>query len=279
MARRADRALGRAERIEHERRLAEAARRKQRLARLAGLVVSAAVVIVAVVVISASHNTSDVVRPGTRAAKADDARVDTLLAGIAESADNTLGASSAPVTVTEFGDLECSVCDDFALATTVSTSDGASGSGVEDQLISTYVRTGRARLVYRSLDTATSAAGERSEFPIQQAAALAAGLQQRAWYYIELFYNEQGQEGSGYVTESYLDGLAKQIPGLDYREWLSARHDPSLTAQVSSDETSASRQGLQATPSIVISGPKGRATPIQGVPSWSQLQSAIRSVS
>ena len=269
----------RAERIEHERRLAEAARRKQRLGRLTGIVISAAVLLVAAIVISNSHSTSDVVKPGTPAARADDARVDSLLAGITESGDNTLGAPNTPVTVTEFGDLECSACDDFALAPTASTSDGVSGSGVEDQLISSYVRTGKARLIYRSLDTATKAGDEPSEFGVQQTAVLAAGLQQRAWYYIELFYNEQGQEGTGYVTESYLDGLAQQVPGLNYSKWLAARKDSSLTAQVSSDAMAASRLGLQDTPSIVVSGPKGRATPIQGVPTWSQLQAAIRSVS
>ena len=40
-------------------------------------------------------------------------------------------------------------------------------------------------------------------FPTQQSAAYAAGLQAKAWYYIELFYNLQGQEDTGYVTSSY----------------------------------------------------------------------------
>ena len=40
--------------------------------------------------------------------------VNSLLAGIPQSAMR-LGSPSAPVTVTEFGDLECPVCRDFAL--------------------------------------------------------------------------------------------------------------------------------------------------------------------
>ena len=36
-------------------------------------------------------------------------------------------------------------------------------------------------------------------------------------------YNEQGAEGTNYVTESYLQGLAKQIPGLNFKKWMSDR--------------------------------------------------------
>ena len=42
-------------------------------------------------------------------------------------------------------------------------------------------------------------------FKDQQVAALAAGMQKKFWNYAELFYHEQGQEDTGYVTESYLD--------------------------------------------------------------------------
>ena len=43
------------------------------------------------------------------------------------------------------------------------------------------------------------------------------------WDYLELFYHEQGEEGSGYVTERYLRGLASQVPGLNLAAWSAAR--------------------------------------------------------
>jgi len=281
MASRADKkAQARAERIEFERKVAEAARRKQRLARLAGIVVAAVVVIVAAIVISSNNKASAPVKPTSKAATADTARVDALLSGIPQSGNNVLGKPTAPITVTEFGDLECSACDDFALPSTVNTSAGVPGSGVEDQLIDTYVRTGKAQLIYRSLDTATGNGATPGMFPTQQAAALAAGLQQKAWQYIELFYNEQGAEGSTYVDQNYLDGLAKQIPGLNYTKWLSdLQNDSSLTAQVSADGNAARVAGYSSTPTVVVKGPKGQAQAIQGVPTWPQLQAAIKSVS
>ena len=273
MASRAEqKAKAKAERIAYERQLAEAARRKQRLARLAGVVIAAAVLIVAAIVISSSHSAKvpQTFGPGATASQT---RVNTLLAGIPESG-NTLGKPSAPITVTEYGDLECSACDAFALASTVNTSAGVAGSGVEDQLIENYVSKGQAQLIYRSLDTVSPS----STFPTQQAAAEAAGLQQKAWYYIELFYNEQGQEDSGYVTQAYLDRIAKQVPGLNYSKWLTDLNDPSLTTQVSADEAAAAAAGYKSTPTIVVKGPKGTAAAIQGVPTWSGLQQVLKEV-
>jgi protein-disulfide isomerase len=116
-------------------------------------------------------------------------------------------------------------------------------------------------------------------FVPSQAAARAAGKQHRGWNYIELFYHEQGDETTSYVTDSYLDGLAAQIPGLDYQRWSSDRHSSVLSAQVTADERQAAAAGYNSTPTILISGPKGRAQPIVDNPSsYSQLETAIASV-
>ena len=58
--------------------------------------------------------------------------------------------------MTEFGDLQCSVCDEFALSPSEKTSAGTPGSGIEDQLIKNDVRSGKVKLVYRSLETASA---------------------------------------------------------------------------------------------------------------------------
>ena len=187
--------------------------------------------------------------------------VDQLLAGLPQ-AGNRLGLPTAAVTVTEYGDLECPVCRDFALSS-------------ENQLIANDVRLGRVKLVYRSLETATQDPGT---FQTQQVAAVAAGQQQRLWQYVELFYHEQGAEGSGYVTEAYLDGLARQVPGLDQQTWRAARSAKSLTSQVQADEKQAATAGYTSTPTIVVQGPKGSAQPIVGVPDYNSLEQAIQQV-
>jgi protein-disulfide isomerase len=164
-----------------------------------------------------------------------------LLHGIPERS-NALGHATAPVTLQVFADLECPICREFAL-------------GAQSRLIRNDVRTRRLRIEYLSMETATP---ELGPFVRQQVAALAAGRQDRMWYFVELFYREQGQEDSGYATNAYLQGIARQVPGLNLRAWEAARWDPLLIARVSDDEQTASELGLPGTPAFLIGCTGGR---------------------
>ncbi len=252
-------------RIAEEQARAERARRERRLRMLVGVVVLAAALVAVAIAVSSSGGGSTAAKPGSTQAKQAQASVTTLLSGIPQSG-TTLGSPSAKVTVTEFGDLQCPVCQEFAL-------------GAENQIIQNDVRSGKVKLVYRSLETASSDSPIQNVFPTQQVAAYAAGLQSKAWHYIELFYHEQGQEGTGYATEAYLDGLARQVPGLNYSEWRLDRSSPTLTAQLRADTRAAQAKGYTATPTIVITGPKGEQDFTQGLETYGTYQSAINSVS
>lgn len=167
---------------------------------------------------------------------AKDAAVSSLLAGIPQRG-NTLGDPKAPVTVQYFGDLQCPYCGLFTLSQLPS-------------LIERYVRSGKLRIEYRSLETATRNPGV---FKAQQIAALAAGRQNKMWNFIELFYHEQGREHTGYVTESYLQGLAQQVKGLNLIEWTAARNDPALTRGLVADAQAARSAGISGTPKFLVS--------------------------
>jgi protein-disulfide isomerase len=238
-----------------------------------------AVIAVAIAISSGASGTTEV-KPESKQAKTAVAHIDTLLAGIPESG-STLGRPGAPITVTEYGDLECSVCDVLATPPSVTNAEGESGTGWEDDLINQYVRTGRAKLVYRSLETASSGNPNPNAFELQQAAAGAAGLQDKAWYYIELFYNEQGAEDSGYVTESYLEGLARQIRGLNLSKWMADRNLAKIKNQVSSDNAAGISVdgGNAGTPTLVIEGQDGTTVLPPGLPSsYGELEATIKSV-
>jgi protein-disulfide isomerase len=271
----------RAARMEQEREAAAAAGRRRRLQILGSVVaVAVVVVVVAIALSTGSSSSGSTSKLGSSADKLADQRVHSLLAGIPEQPDNVLGRASAPVTITEYGDLECSICDELALGAGQASPDGVSegyaGTGLEDKIIQKYVRTGKAKLVFDSLETASSGSPIPNVFPTQQAAAYAAGLQGKAWYYIELFYSEQGREDTGYATTSFLDDLAKQVPGLNYAEWSRDRTKPSLIAQVNRmnsagtalDTAVPSSQGGggASTPTFVVSGPKGTSAPVIGIP-------------
>ncbi|MGO9959858.1 MAG: DsbA family protein [Solirubrobacteraceae bacterium] len=255
----------RQQRLAQERQLAQSARQRRRLQMLGGVILAAVAVVVVLVVVSSGGGNTAAPKSTSPQAKTAAATVAKLLAGIPQSGTR-LGSASAPVTVTEFGDLECPVCRDFAL-------------GAENQLISSDVKAGKVQLIYRSLPTATANGPDPGIFPTQQAAALAAGEQNLGWNYIELFYHEQGSEDTAYVTPTYLNGLAAQIPGLDYSQWSSARFNPALTEQVTKDEATASAAGFNSTPTIVVKGPKSQAQPIVGAVDYGTLEAAIKSVS
>jgi protein-disulfide isomerase len=270
----------RARRVAEERAAAERAQRARRTRMLGGVLALAVVIVAVAIAISVSGGSGgNAPKPNSPAAKADVTAVSNLLAGIPQSG-TTLGSPTAKVTITEYADLECPVCDAFALPSNVNTSDGTPGSGYFDQLVNQYVRPGKAKIVYRSLETASGNGPNASMWTQQQAGAYAAGLQSKAWDYIELFYYEQQSETSQYVNPAFLESIAQQVPGLSLASWQANRQSPTLEAQVSSDGQAAQSRGFTATPTLVIQGPKGQATPIQSLPaSYSQITSEISSVS
>jgi|SRR5271165_1005600 len=212
---------------------ADAVRRK-RMTRL-GIVVAVVVVAVVVVLIATGGSSNSHTATSSTAKTATETGITSLVSGIPQSG-NVLGSPTAPVTLVYFGDLECPVCREFTL-------------GALPAVIQKWVRTGKLKIEYRSLETATR---EPEVFKTQQVAALAAGKQDKMWNFIETFYHEQGEEDSGYVTEKYLQELAQQVPGLDLAKWTTDRSEPALANQVASDEQAASNAGFTGTPSFLI---------------------------
>jgi protein-disulfide isomerase len=229
---------------------AEAAnvQRRKRLIQLGS--VAAVVVVIVVVIVAATSgggSSSPLPSKNTPPQKVPAVKeVTALLSGIPQNG-NTLGSPSAPVTMQYFGDLECPICKDFTL-------------GALPALVKKYVRTGKLKIEYRNLETATR---EPETFKTQQAAALAAGKQQKGWYYIELFYHQQGEEDTGYVTEKYLQALAQQTPGLNLATWTSDRNTPAFTNAITSDAQAANNAGFNGTPSFLVGKTGGTMTKLE----------------
>ncbi|HXP38349.1 MAG TPA: thioredoxin domain-containing protein [Solirubrobacteraceae bacterium] len=236
--------------------------RRKRLI-LLGSVAAVVVVIIAVILVATSGGGSSTPLPPPGKNPAEVPAVKKVMkeiAGIPQNG-NTLGSPTAPVTMQYFGDLECPICKDFTL-------------GALPTLIQKYVRTGKMKIEYRNLETATR---EPETFKTQQSAALAAGKQKKGWYYIELFYNQQGEEDSGYVTEKYLQTLAQQTPGLNLATWTSDRNSPEFTNTITSDAQAANNAGFNGTPSFLIGKTGGTLTKFeyQSLTDPSSFESAI----
>jgi protein-disulfide isomerase len=245
---------------------AEAAnlQRRKRLIQL-GSVAGVVVVIIVVILVATSGGGGKTGLEKESANSGKPAKVVTevtsLLGGIPQNG-NTLGSPKAPVTMQYFGDLQCPICKDFTL-------------GALPTLIQKYVRTGKLKIEYRNLQTATR---EPETFRTQQVAALAAGKQAKGWDYIELFYHQQGQEGTEYVTEQYLRTLATQIPGLNLTSWTSTRNDSAFTNTITSDAQAANNAGFTGTPSFLIGKTGGPSSKLEysSLTDPSSFESAIQ---
>jgi protein-disulfide isomerase len=248
LTRKQRREQARAQRKALEESEAAAAKRRARLTQL-GIVVAIVVAAVVVILIATGGGGTKKVAPHSTAANETVTAVNTLIDGIPQSG-NVLGDPNAPVTLQYFGDLECPICKEFTL-------------GALPSIIQKWVRTGKVKIEYHSMETATR---EPEVFKTQQIAAYAAGKQDKAWNFIETFYHEQGEEDSGYVTESYLQGIAQQVPGLNLATWTSDRSDPALANEVEADKQTANNEGFTGTPSFLIGKTGGRLSKLGEVP-------------
>lgn len=261
LTRKQRREQARAERKALEEAEAANVQRRKRLIQL-GSAIGVVVVIVVVILVATSGGGKSEGIKKTAAGKANPivGEVTSLLNGIPQNG-KTLGDPKAPVTMQYFGDLECPICRQFT-------------EGALKPLIEKYVRPGKLKIEYRNLETATR---EPETFRTQQAAALAAGKQSKGWYYIELFYHQQGQEDTGYVTENYLQELAKQVPGLNLTTWTSERSNPEFTNTITADAQAANTEGFNGTPSFLIgkSGKPGKKYEYSSLTDPSGFESAV----
>lgn len=168
------------------------------------------------------------------------------LAGIPQDG-TTLGEKDAPVMIKLYEDFQCPACGMFARDTL-------------PQVIEDYVKSGKVKLVSETL----TFIGPDS-VPAARA-ALAAGEQDRYWQYASLLFENQGAENSGYVTEKFLNSLADQTKGLDVEEWNAARKGSSTEEELKAVQERAVKDKVQATPTLVISGPGGERTLRGAVP-------------
>ena len=231
--------------------------RKRRIQYLILAGFAAVAVIVALIVISQSGGDDNSSPPSNVTGVA---QVDADLNGIPQSGQ-VLGDSAAPVTVIEYGDPQCSSCKFFS-------------ENVGPQLISAEVRPGKVKYQFQPF----LIIGPDSKPAMK--AALAAGVQNRLWQFLQLFYLNQGGENSGYVTDSFLTGIAKGAGVPDINKWNTDRNDSKWDAIIQQGSSQADSFGFTGTPSILVQGPNGQKAIGGGtIPTLAEIQSAIQQVS
>ncbi len=215
--------------------------RRGRLAGIAGASVLAIVAIVAgVFLFGRGNSTADTERQVEQ-------EVGSLLARIPQR-QRTLGRASAPVTMEVFVDLKDPDSRSWFLTKLPA-------------IVREYVRPGRMKLEFRSYKTNTFSP---EEFVKGQTAALAAAAQNRLWDFIDTFFHEQGSEFRYYVTEGYLEMIARQVSGLDVAEWRADRRTGRREEQTAAEDQTARTIGLHVTPSFRIGRTRGHLRGFSG---------------
>jgi len=224
---------------------------------IGGAVVVVIAIVVALVVVSTSGGDS-----GSGDASASNvqgvAKVTALTKGIPEKGF-TIGKASAPVTVREYIDPQCPVCE----AASTKTIPG---------IIKGPVKDGTAKLIIEPL---TFIGPDSSDAAL---AIAAAAQQDKGFAYTEILYANQGQENSGWATDEVLTGIASATPGLDVEAWKTARSGEAAANAVFASSDRGQASGVSATPTFVVKGPGGTKV-ITGAVDSSEVINAIEAVS
>jgi protein-disulfide isomerase len=242
------------ERLEAEAQATAEAARRQRLLQLSVGGVFLAIIIVVVIIIVAGSGGGD--KGGESSNLSDVGEVNKLLTGIPQNG-TVLGKPGAPVKMFEYGDLQCPFCKENA-------------ETVTPPIIENAVRKGEASLTFRNfiiIGPDSVPAGE---------AALAAGAQGKAWNFIELWYRNQGEENSGYVTEEFIESIGKGAGIPNLAQWNKERKSKKYKKQLEETTKQAEKIGFEGTPSFAVEGPSSKGLELVGTPeSTGQLEEAI----
>ncbi|HEX2391395.1 MAG TPA: thioredoxin domain-containing protein [Solirubrobacterales bacterium] len=242
MSNKREREKRREERVQAESQVETSDRRTRLLQFGAGAVFLAVVAVVVLIV--ASSSSSDSGGEATNLTGVSEANQ--LFAGIPQEG-LTLGDPKAPVTLYEYGDLQCPVCKQYS-------------EEILPPIYGGMVKEGKAKLVFRNftiIGPESTPAG---------AATLAAGEQGRGWNYLEVFYRNQGKENSEYVTDEFMTAIAKAAGVKNIAQWNEDRKSAKVTSEVQETTEQAQKFGFTGTPSFAVEGPSSNGIELLGTP-------------
>jgi protein-disulfide isomerase len=147
------------------------------------------------------------------------------------------GNPSAPITIVEFGDYQCTFCYKFH------------GSSL-DIIKQEYIETGKANLVFRDFPL------NGPDSVLAAEASHCAKDQGKFWEYHDNLYQNWGGERTGWVNRVSLDKFAQTV-GLDLKQFNSCLDSEKYRQAVLDTYEFGQKIGIGATPSfLIINGEK-----------------------
>ena len=231
--------------------LAEAPRKREWLLPIS--IVIAAVLVGGSLVFSALYKPS----PAAPAAPSGQAVVPTgptsaaVAAAMQLTADDVaLGDANAPVTVIEYGDYQCPFCTRFF-------------TQVEPQIVQNYVKTGKAKFVFRNfpfIDRFPGLPAGANESHAAAAAAECAKDQGKFWEFHDALYNAKvadeakgGTENDGAFSKTLFGNIAQQL-SINISTFTSCVVSGKYASRVNDQYTAAASAGVNSTPSVYVNG-------------------------
>jgi protein-disulfide isomerase len=227
-------------RLEAERAAGAAEQRKRRLTILGGLLATAAIVVIGAVLISSGGNSTATPKRQAGETVAGQRLSEQLLDGIPQSGI-TLGNPKAKVTVVEFADLQCPICQQFS-------------QQVLPQIVQDHVRNGQAKIELRLVDILDR--GGITDSARMAAVAYGAQQQDKLWNFADLQYFNQREEDTGYASDAYIKSIASGVRGLDVTKAFAALPTAGAAKALADANALFLRDGATGTPTIMV-GPTG----------------------
>ena len=224
-------------------RSAKSGRNRTLLIAIGAAAVVAAALIVGSVVLTGGGEQLVLARDTTTTAAGAKPAALALIAGIPQNG-TILGKPSAQLRMLQYEDLQCPICKRY-------TDDAFPA------IVNEYVKPGRLQLDFRGL----AFLGPDSEKALR--VALAAGKQNKLWDVVGLFYEDQGEENSGWVTDAKIDEILGQVPGLDVAKVKKDAQSAAITQQMEQLSTEATQNGVQGTPAFFIARGVNQPFPVQ----------------
>jgi protein-disulfide isomerase len=148
-----------------------------------------------------------------------------------------LGKPSAPVEMEMFIDAQCPICRDYEVNSLPA-------------IVQKYIRTGKVQLHLQPW----AFIGPQSK--TGRLAIIAASFQNKGFEYAKVLYDNQGQEDSGWLTDSAMGQIAASVKGLKVQQLLTQKNDSDAATIASKVDDLAKKANVQGTPTILI-GPTG----------------------
>jgi protein-disulfide isomerase len=171
-----------------------------------------------------------------------------------------LGSDLAPVQMVMYIDLQCPICQSYEV-TALPT------------IVRKYIRTGKVRLYTRPWAFIGPDSHKGRD------AMIAASLQNKAYQFAGVLYDNQGPENSGWLTNSVLAGIASSVQGLKTVPWWAARGSAQVKAAESQVDADVNARGVTGTPTVFVgkNGTKPKSVSSPGTaPTLEQTEAAIQ---